>query len=378
MHAPLNPAYRVEWRRFPELETIVGHWRLLAERAIEPNVFYEPAFALNAARVFGADAGAILVWTKLGRLMGLFPMRRERWRGGFGAALVGWTHAYAPLGTPLVERDEAEAVIAAWLDHLRQDPAMPALLLLPLIPERGPFAAALHAVVARSSRPNAAFSRHQRALLKPAADRAGYLDRSVSVGKRKELRRQRRRLEETAPVTFTTAAATKEIGSALQDFLVLEASGWKGLAGTAAVHDAATRSFLEMAVTTLASEGKARVDRLLLNGRAIAAAVTLRSGNTAWCWKIAYSEGLARFSPGVQLMLDLTDSLLANPTLERVDSCATADHPMIDHIWRERLAVSDRLIGIKRSAWPFTLACRLEGLRRSGIAAAKALRDRFS
>ena len=66
------------------------------------------------------------------------------------------------------------------------------------------------------------------------------------------------------------------------------------------------------AVGALAAEGKARVDRLLLDGRPIAAAVTLRSGETAWTWKIAYDESHARASPGVQLMHDLTESLLAD------------------------------------------------------------------
>ena len=61
--------------------------------------------------------------------------------------MAGWTHPYAPLGVPLVDRDEAEAVIAAWLDHLAADAAAPARLLLPLMPEQGPFATALDAVL---------------------------------------------------------------------------------------------------------------------------------------------------------------------------------------------------------------------------------------
>ena len=82
----------------------------------------------------------------------------------------------------------------------------------------------------------------------------------------------------------------------------------------------------------------------MLDGRAIAAIVTLRSGDAAWCWKIAYDEAFARYSPGVQLLLDVTEALLADPRIARADSCATPDHPMIDHIWRERLSLSDRLM----------------------------------
>ena len=112
MHAPLIPAFRVEWRAIDALQPIAGQWRSLAARALEPNVFYDPAFALAAAPVFGANAGALLVWSSLGKLLGLFPASIKGWHDGSIPAMTGWTHPYAPLGTPLVDRDEAEPVIA--------------------------------------------------------------------------------------------------------------------------------------------------------------------------------------------------------------------------------------------------------------------------
>ena len=373
-----GPALQVEWRELSALAGIAEEWRGLAARAIEPNVFYEPAFALAAAPVFGADVGAVLVRSSAGRLLGLFPARIERWRGGPWAMTVGWTHAFAPLGTPLVDRDEAPPVIAAWLDHLSRDPSMPSLLLLPLLPEQGAFAAALGAVLTRSGRNSAAFGEHQRALLEPGAGREGYIDRAIPARRRKELRRQRRRLEDIAPVTLDTARKAPDVAVALKDFLALEASGWKGSAGTAAANDAAIRVFFETGVTALATAGQARIDRLMLDGRAIVTAITLSSGATAWFWKIAYDEDFAHCSPGVQLAVDLTERLLADRTIERVDSCATADHPMIDHLWRERLALSDWLIELRPTIMPFKFACQIETMRRAAIAAAKAIRDRMS
>jgi CelD/BcsL family acetyltransferase involved in cellulose biosynthesis len=377
MHAPLRPSFQAEWRGLAALESHVPEWRALAARALEPNVFYEPAFMRAAAPVFGAGAGAVLIRTAGGKLAGLFPARKERRCGGLSPMLVGWTHPFAPLGTPLVDRDEPEAVIAAWLGHLGRDTAMPAHLLLPIVPERGAFTEALDAVLARDGLRSAAFGRHERALLAPGATRNGYLDRAISLVRRKKLRGQRRRLADIAPVTFATASGAAGIEAALEDFLVLEASGWKGLAGTAIVNDPAIKNFVRSAVMALAADGQARIDRLLLNATAVAATVTLASGDTAWCWKIAYNEGLARSSPGVQLICDLTESLLAKPQPLRADSCASAGHPMIDHVWRERLPLSDRLIELRPSIVPFALACRIEALRRSAIAAAKALRDRI-
>jgi CelD/BcsL family acetyltransferase involved in cellulose biosynthesis len=376
MHAPLRPSFQVEWCGLAALEPIAAEWRTLAARAIEPNVFYAPAFALAAAQVFGAGAGAVLVRTAGGRLAGLFPAR-ARGAGGLPSMMAGWTHPFAPLGTPLVDRDEPEAVIAAWLDHLSRDPALPARLLLPLIPEQGAFAQALDRVLARQDRVSTAFGRHERALLAPGTQREGYLEHATSGGKRKKLRRQRRLLADIAPLTLATTWDAGGIEAALQDFLVLEAGGWKGRAGTAIVNDPAIKHFVQSAVMGLGADGQVRIDRLLFNGAAIAATVTLMSGDTAWCWKIGYNEAHARSSPGVQLICDLTDSLLMEPRPLRVDSCASPRHPMIDHVWRERLALSDRLIALRPSAMPFALACRIETLRRSAIATVKAARDRI-
>jgi CelD/BcsL family acetyltransferase involved in cellulose biosynthesis len=288
--------------------------------------------------------------------------------------LSAWTHPYAPLGTPLVDRDEADAVLAAWLAHLARDSALPGLVLLPLLPEDGPFAAALARALTRRDAAHAAFGQHRRAALVPAG-RADYIEHAIGAKKRKELRRQRHRLADAGKVTTDTTTDPTAIGDALRDFLALEARGWKGRAGTAAAKHDDIRRFIDNAIGALAADGHVRIDCLRLGGQAVAAAITLVSGARAWTWKIAYDEAYARFSPGVQLMLDVTEALLADRAVAHADSCATADHPMIDHLWRERLALSDRLVAVRAAPSTFALACRLEQARRRAIAAAKTVRD---
>ena len=68
-------AFTVEWRPLTGLEPIAPQWRELAARALEPNVFYEAAFALPAAPVFGARCrrGSDLVGGKIAAASWFLP-----------------------------------------------------------------------------------------------------------------------------------------------------------------------------------------------------------------------------------------------------------------------------------------------------------------
>jgi hypothetical protein len=128
----------------------------------------------------------------------------------------------------------------------------------------------------------------------------------------------------------------------------------------------------------MAREGKACVDLLKLDGKAIAATVALRSGDMMFGWKTAYDESYAKHSPGVQLMLGLTEAVAADTSVRAMDSCAAPNHPMIDHLWCDRRAIADRMFAVSAEhAAAFEMATRLETMRRAAIARAKAVRSRL-
>ena len=113
--------------------------------------------------VFLVLTGAGLIWTRTtpARLLGLFPATIERRRYGIGpAVLVGWTHPYGPLGTPLVDGDAAEAVTGAWLDHVAASEQLPGLMLLPFLPTDGALAHALDRALAHRGGASALFAPH--------------------------------------------------------------------------------------------------------------------------------------------------------------------------------------------------------------------------
>ena len=67
-----------------------------------------------------------------------------------------------------------------------------------------------------------------------AGERSHYVEQALGKHHHKELRRCWRRLSETGAVLLTTATEPAAVAAAIEDFLTLEASGWKGRAGTAA------------------------------------------------------------------------------------------------------------------------------------------------
>jgi CelD/BcsL family acetyltransferase involved in cellulose biosynthesis len=372
-------SFAVEWRELAQLDSIVSDWRELASRALVPNVFYEPAFALAAAPLFGRDVGAVLVWsgTAPRKLLGFFPARLQTRRYGFRLPmLVGWTHPFAPFGVPLVEREAAEPVIAAWLAHVAGNAALPGLLLLPYLPEEGSFAAALAAILRRAQMPAADFNRHARALRAPRGDRSAYVEHALGPRQFRELRRTARRLSELGALLFTTATEPDAVAAATEDFLALEASGRTTTASATVACNDEVRGFVKAAIRGLAAERKVTINRIFLDGRTIAAAITLRSGDTAWLWKTAYDETLARYSPGVMLAASLTEELVSDAGVEQTDSCATADHRVVNRTWSERLALCDLLIAARPEV-PFLRARRLETMHGAAVAAATRVRGIF-
>ena len=373
------PAHRsdglaVDWKPLAGLETSDwNRWRELAGRALQPNVFYEPAFARAAANLpWSRGVGALLVRSG-SRLIGALAGRVEGpLQGRPIPTFVAWAHPYAPLSTPLLDREAAETAVAALLHDLPLLPGAPRVALFPLIDEDGPVARLLADHLYRRMRPLHRLDAHARAALVLAG---GDPLASVPAKKLKELGRQRRRLAELGALDRVTIGG-EGIEAAVSTFLELEASGWKGRIGGAAAAHPETARFLAEAVAGLAREGKARVDLITLDRKPLAATIALFSGDRAWFWKTAYDERYAHFSPGVLGALALTEDLGRDQHIARVDSCAIAHHPMIDHLWSGRQAMADWLVALSGSV-PFRIELAAERLRRTAYHSLKALRDRL-
>lgn len=319
-------------------------WTLLAERALEPNAYYDPLWARAASRHARdrQDAKALLAWDRNGRLIGLLPVV-SAWRALALPipALVAW-QGYSPLTTPLLDRDAPEAAMRGLIDAAYSAGAE--ALLLPHLPESGPVADVVRRVLAERRLAPRMLRRRERAWLDAAQPAEEMLQAALGGKKLKELRRQRNRLADDGEVTFTVASKPDAVASALEDFLALEANGWKGARGTALLQHAGDAAFIRQAAVALAGQNRCKIVTLARAGVPVAVGVILRHARRAYFFKFAYDEREAKTSPGVQLTLDLTRYFCAHAGIDGVDSTADSDHPMIDRIWRDRMAIAEFLI----------------------------------
>ena len=318
---------------------LAGEWRHLADHAAEDNAFFHPDFALAAALHLGEAPRFAAVRDGTGRLVALSPVVQSR-LGRIAPALRTWSHDYAPLGVPLVDPKGLGATVAAFLEGI----AGRASLIAADLPLDGPVAAALGAAAGASRRPVDTVGAHVRAMLvrPPGGTDCRAL---LPSRRRKEYARQMRRLAALGPVKVETTADRDEVSARFEEFLTLEAAGWKGRAGTALAATAATAAFAREIVFERSEAGAVRIDSIRVGAHAVAMLVSFVAGTTAYTWKTAYDEAYRRFSPGAQLMLEAPRGLFSDPRVRRIDSCAAADHPMIDHLWKHRLAIGTLVIG---------------------------------
>ena len=281
-----------------------------------------------------------------GALLGLIPVI-SAWRAyRIPLPVLVSADPYGTLCTPLLDHDLANDAAATLLREARAL-GQHALILRNVALDGAAMKAFTAALERDGIRPHT-LQAHARACLDATRDADELLRDALGVKKLKELRRQRNRLAEHGDVSFQVARTPGDVVRALETFLVLEASGWKAQRGTALLQHSGDAAFIRRAAPALAERDQCEIVTLRAGHTPVAAAIVLRHHDRAFYFKLGVDENFAKFSPGVQLTLDLTRHLCADPAIAMVNSTAKPGHPMIDPIWRGRLAIGDVLIPLRR------------------------------
>jgi CelD/BcsL family acetyltransferase involved in cellulose biosynthesis len=114
----------------------------------------------------------------------------------------------------------------------------------------------------------------------------------------RELRRRRRRIEETGTLELDIATGGPGAAGMLQEFFDVEARGWKGSENTAIASDARTRAFYESWADMAESRDWLVMAALRLDGRPIAVDICLEADGVHSLLKTTFDQEWSRYSPG--------------------------------------------------------------------------------
>ncbi|TCR62593.1 acetyltransferase (GNAT) family protein [Bosea sp. BK604] len=355
-------------------------WMSLAARAGVPNAFMDPAVALAMAEAWPDPVRILLAWALPERgapaqLVGAWLLIERRTRLSWPyRALVSPVCSVAYLGTPVIDPEHARAAFAAMFATIRKTPALPKLVDVGDLSDDQVLMGALKAALSEGVGGWAQVERRRRAKLETQLDAKAYWTRSMSDHHRHDLARLRRRLSERGKLEFRVVRDPDAVAAEVEEFLVLEASGWKAARHSALACDPATARFTRVMTRGLASRGLVAVHSLRLDDRPISSSIVLYSGTGAFTWRTSYDESYRRFSPGILTLEGTTTDLLSDPSVRSTDSCNHLDIGFQAQRWAERHEIVDLVIdlGSKRPWRLALLVGRERCLRRCKALARQA------
>ena len=333
-------AVRVTVVRHHDAAVSAPAWDALARNASTPNPFFERWCLLPALAAFDPGHSVSLVCIHAGdTLIGLLPLARSRDYYDYPVPhYQAWLHPNAFCGAPLVAAGQEQPFWAALLNWLDTEPGSALFLHLTGLPSDGPLYDALHRVAQAERRPAAVVMKEDRAMLVSDLSPEDYFAQSMSAKKRKELRRQSRRLGEEGTLAFSRHNDDHALPEWIEQFLALESAGWKGQERSALASAPQTAAFFRESLNGAAKAGRLERLALTLDGVPIAMLANFLTAPGSFSFKTAYDEEYARYSPGVLLQRENLE-ILSRSDIAWCDSCAAPDHPMIERIWREKRSV---------------------------------------
>ncbi|HEY3859314.1 MAG TPA: GNAT family N-acetyltransferase, partial [Gammaproteobacteria bacterium] len=274
---------------FPADPSLVSEWEHLAGR-LTTLPYLRFGWAQAWWRAFGLGSPELCILRREGRLVGVLPIARRQ------KVLESPANYHTPSFGLLAEDRDAASTLATEL--FSNDPTH---LSVTSLDSDGESLEALRL---------AAEDAGYRAIIRPFA-RSLFLDvraswevyeRSLSRSLLRDLRKSGNSLAREGKVTVDVVRGGEGLDERMREAFVVEASGWKGAAGTAILSDPRTQRFYTAIGRWAAEQGALRLYILSVDRRPIAMCFALQQHGISHLLKAGYDPAYGRHSPGKLLM----------------------------------------------------------------------------
>jgi CelD/BcsL family acetyltransferase involved in cellulose biosynthesis len=323
-------------------------WCALAERAIEPNPFFEPGFIVTASRHFegfsntrllvvheGSEFRAVLPIT--GVVRSKIPPRPTIETRGYPTMASG-------VSTPLVDRMCVDRAVGSLLDGLRfasDRGELPGILTLARIVDDGPVMESLRREAGARGMPTFVKESWVRGMV----TRDGKWESPLTGDRRRSNARRRRGLEKDFGNEVSVVDRTHD-PAAMAHFVRMEASGWKGRGeGTAYARDPAKTAWFRDWCQWWTSAGRLIVIAVNVGETSIAMLYCVRAGDGIFLYRTAYDDAYSKYGPGALLLEAVMDVLFKQTDATWIDSSTDPGNKINLEMLPERRSMAMLLIG---------------------------------
>jgi CelD/BcsL family acetyltransferase involved in cellulose biosynthesis len=330
---------------------LIVRWRDLESRSCHVNAFLSPDFLLPAWKWLEPDGSSFLLTV-------------EERRGGRLRALGCFQQSAASRSLPLphlvaaktihsfrtgllLDEDTADRTLDVWLRYLRTQSkwggvVFPSLRLDSILVQR-----MQSAVKACNLSWHTGTKIASAAFFPPIASEET-LSSHLSTHRRKLLGRKQRHLESLGPVRLRRIERPNEVAQAIEQFLILEDAGWKGVEGSSLQSNFAAAEFLRSMATGFFERGRLVLTQLLAGDHVVASSINLQGASTLFAFKIGWDPQFAKASPGTLHQILLLPLVCQDfPEVTCLDSCARPGS-FLEDIWPHRITIADAVIPTSR------------------------------
>ena len=290
----------------PGLEAVAGDWQRLLENLGHRRFFHSLGWWKSCLNALDDDLGQVsfFVVKRAGQAVAIFPLQCQV-RSCCGLSVRQWAlpaHMHMPLNDILCDPGTAITEAVAALSRALREDTFGGWDVLNFTEVLAESMLARQVINARGGL--AALKQTKTCDSLPCTGSYEEMTAQFSNNFRSNLNKARNKLARNKDVEFRSTTDQPALNSAFQDFLNIEASGWKGAKGTGTaikLHPELV-SFYQSLIDELSPTREVMINSLLVGGKTIASQFCVKDRDTLYVLKLAYDEEWSRVAPGNMLL----------------------------------------------------------------------------